>query len=83
MEDSVIQVTWVSPSAAPTVDEASAPARVCLSFMTEMATLWLSHLGEHWVYPSPIHSLRVRSRAPRDCQAKMYPSEPGIEAKLE
>ena len=45
----VTQLIWSSPDAAPTLDEASGPTRLDLSFSSEIATLWLSVRGEQSV----------------------------------
>lgn len=78
----MIQFTCESPTAAPTTAEASSPVSVSLLDMVAMATLWFNQRGLHCVYGVPIQSLSVRSRAPRDCQAKMYDVVLGKSARL-
>lgn len=83
MVEYVIQLTCPSPLGAPTLDEASAPVRVFLSDIVAIATLWFNQRGLHCVYGVPSQAFSVKSRAPRDCHAKMYLVVSGKSARFE
>jgi hypothetical protein len=70
----VSQLIWLSPSAAPTVEEAWAPTSVYLSEKVAIATFRFLFLREQDVNPSPNQVFAVRSIAPLLTHDIMYES---------